>query len=96
MWIQVSQKYNVPSDFLINFEYDKSIDDFLYKEVGYDNLNQISVNIFPSAYAVTSVREYWAKGFEELFIGDKARLKSLCPVLYSILTSLLSELKENT
>lgn len=92
----LSQKYDVPSDFLVNFEYDRDIDDFLYREVGYDNLNQICVNIFPSAYAVTSVREYWAKGFEELFIGDKSRLKSLCPVLYATLTSLLSELKENT
>ena len=92
----LSQKYNVPSDFIVNFEYDKNIDDFLYKEVGYDVLNQISVNIFPSAYAATSVREYWAKGFEELFIGDTSRLKALCPVLYATLTSLLSELKENT
>ena len=89
----LSQNYNVPSDFIVNFDYDKDIDDFLHKEVGYDNLNQICVNIFPSAYAATSVREYWAKGFEELFIGDKDRLKSLCPVLYNILTSLLRELK---
>ena len=91
----LSQRYEVPSDFLINFEYDRDIDEFLYKQVGYDNLNQICVNIFPSAYAATSVREYWAKGFEELFIGDKSKLKSLCPVLYSILTSLLNELRDN-
>ena len=92
----LSQKYDVPSDFIVNFDYDKDIDEFLYKKVGYDNLNQIVVNIFPSAYAATSVREYWAKGFEELFMGDKSKLKSLCPVLYSILTTLLNELKENT
>ena len=92
----LSQNYNVPSDFVVNFDYDKDIDNFLYKKVGYDNLNQICVNIFPSAYAATSVREYWAKGFEELFIGDKDKLKSLCPVLYSILTSLLKELKNST
>ena len=89
----LSQKFKVPSDFAINFEYDKDIDDFLYREVGYDNLNQICVNIFPSGYAATSVSEYWAKGFEELFIGEKDRLKSLCPVLYNKLTTLLRELK---
>jgi hypothetical protein len=92
----LSQKYDVPSDFNINFEYDRAIDEFLYRDVGYDALNQICVNIFPSAYACTSVSEYWAKGFEELFIGDKNNLKEMCPVLYKRLAFLLKELKENT
>ena len=88
----LSQKYDVPSDFNINFEYDRAIDDFLYRVVGYDILNQVCVGIFPSAYAATSVSEYWAKGFEELFIGDRDDLRSLCPVLYKILTTLIKEL----
>ncbi len=92
----LSQKYDIPSDFDINFEYDRAIDEFLYRDVGYDALNQICVNIFPSAYACTSVSEYWAKGFEEVFIGDKDNLKQLCPVLYKKLALLLKELKENT
>ena len=81
----LSQKFNVPKDFNTNFEYDKVIDNFLYKDVGYDALNQICVNIFPSAYAVTSLSEYWAKGFEELFIGDPAVLRDTCPVLFRTL-----------
>ena len=88
----LAQKFNVPKDFNTNFEYDKNIDDFLYKDVGYDNLNQISVNIFPSAYAVTSLSEYWAKGFEELFIGDPTKLRDVCPVLFRTLVTLLKEL----
>ena len=92
----LSQKYSVPSDFNINFEYDRSIDDFLFRDVGYDVLNQVCVNIFPSGYAATSVSEYWAKGFEELFIGDKGNLRNSCPVLYKKLALLLKELKENT
>lgn len=88
----LSQKFNVPSDFVLNFEYDKEIDNFLYRDVGYDVLNQVAVNIFPSAYATTSVSEYWARGFEELFIGDKDRLRALCPVLYKLITGLLKEL----
>lgn len=92
----LSQNYNVPSDFVVNFDYDKDIDNFLHKEVGYDNLNQICVNIFPSPYAATSVREYWAKGFEEMFIGDRDRLRTLCPVLYKITVSLIKELSDNT
>ena len=92
----LSQKFNVPKDFNTNFEYDKGIDNFLYREVGYDALNQICVNIFPSAYAVTSLSEYWAKGFEELFIGDPAVLRDTCPVLFRTLVTLLKDLEEET
>ena len=92
----LSQKYDVPSDFNINFEYDRAIDDFLYRVVGYDILNQMCVGIFSSAYAATSLSEYWAKGFEELFIGDRSDLKGLCPVLYKTLTTLVKELGEDT
>jgi len=92
----LSQKFNVPKDFNTNFEYDKVIDNFLYKDVGYDALNQICVNIFPSAYAVTSLSEYWAKGFEELFIGDPSVLRDTCPVLFRTLIILLKDLEEET
>ena len=92
----LSQKFKVPADFDIDVEYDRSIDDFLFRDVGYDALNQICVGIFPSAYACTSVSEYWAKGFEEVFLGDKDSFKQQCPVLYKKLALLLKELKENT
>ena len=67
---------------------------FLYQTVGYDVLNQISANIFPSAYAATSISEYWAKGFEEMFIGDRSALKQLCPILYNKLINVIEEMKE--
>ena len=92
----LKQKFDVPSDFNINFEYDRAIDDFLYRDVGYDVLNQISVNIFPSGYAATSISEYWAKGFEEFFLGDPSKLQTMCPVLSNRLRVLIKELKENT
>ena len=92
----LSQRYDVPNDFNVNFHYDRAIDEFLYRDVGYDALNQICVGIFSSAYAATSLSEYWAKGFEELFIGDRSKLNDLCPVLYKKLIYLMKELKENT
>ena len=92
----LSQKYKVPADFDIDVEYDRSIDDFLFRDVGYDALNQICVGIFPSAYACTSISEYWAKGFEELFIGETNDLKQMCPVLYRTLALLIKELKDET
>lgn len=90
----LSQKYNVPAHFDIEFEYDRTIDDFLFRDVGYDALNQICVGIFPSAYAATSVSEYWAKGFEELFIGDRDTLKQMCPILFKTLALILKELED--
>jgi len=92
----LSQKYSVPSDFNLNFEYDRAIDKFLYQDVGYGALNQFCANIFTSGYAATSISEYWAQGFEELFIGDRDRLRKICPVLYKTLITLLKELEEDT
>jgi hypothetical protein len=92
----LSQKFNVPSDFNFNIDYDKSIDDFLFRDVGYDVLNQVCPNIFLSGYAATSISEYWAIGFEEMFLGDREKIKSMCPVLWNRLASCIKELKENT
>ena len=90
----LSQKYDVPDTFNHDFEYDQAIDDFLYRTVGYDALNQICVNIFPSGYAATSISEYWAKGFEELFIGDRDSLRQICPALFRTLVMLIKEIEE--
>jgi hypothetical protein len=92
----LSQKYSVPADFDVNFDYDRDIDEFLFRDVGYDALNQICVGIFPTAYAATSVSEYWAKGFEELFIGDRDALKQMCPILFKTLALMLKELEDET
>ena len=91
---RLRQNYDVPADFLITLDYDKNIDTFLYKTVGYKALNQICVNIFPSAYAATSISEYWAKGFEEIFIGDSDSLQQMCPILYNKLINVIEEMKE--
>jgi len=92
----LSQKYEVPSHFDVHFDFDQSIDDFLFRDVGYGAVNQICVNIFPSGYAATSISEYWAKGFEELFIGDRDTLKQMCPILFNTLALMLKEFENET
>ncbi len=87
--VLLEDMYEIPKDFMVNIEYDREIDNFLFKTVGYDILNQIVVNIFISGYAATSVSEYFARGFEEYFIGDKDKLKSLSPVLYKKIDELV-------
>jgi hypothetical protein len=84
---------NPPPQFLVNVSYDKTVDDYLYKEVGYTALWSYVIGIFPSPYAATSLREYFARGFEEYFIGDKKSLTKSNNVLYSKIQDLV-ELEE--
>ena len=77
-----------PTQFSVSLGYDKQIDDYLYKGVGYTALWNYVVGIFPSPYAATSVREYFARGFEEYFIGDRKSLTKNNIVLYSKLEQL--------
>jgi hypothetical protein len=78
------------SDFL-NIQYNVVFDNFLYKEVGYSTLSVISSNIFYSPYAATSLREYYANGFESFYMReDIPRLKKISPQLYKKLLDLLN------
>ena len=89
LYTLIQDMYDIPDGFLTDIEYNKEIDNFLYKTIGYDILNQMVANIFVSGYAATSVSEYFARGFEEYFIGDKKSLKSMSPVLYRIIDELV-------
>ena len=66
----------------LNTEYSKDFDDYLYKEIGYPKLEQISMNLFISPYSITSLREYFAIGLEAFFLNNKKELKNICPQLY--------------
>ena len=72
-----------PKALLHDVSFNQEVDDFLYKEVGYTNLNSYAGGLFISPYACTSLREYFARGFEQYYLGEKNILKDLCPVLYS-------------
>jgi len=65
--------------------YTLEMDSYLYDEVGYDRLNFIaaSYSLFTSAYCATSLREYFANGFEYYFLENKKYLKEICPILHS-------------
>ncbi len=71
-------------------EYSKKLDMYLYEDVGYDRLNFIcsSYGLFTSAYCATSLREYFANGFEYYFLDDRQYLAKICPQLYKKLEEL--------
>ena len=75
--------YETPPQYFLDVEYDEDFDMFLYTVVGYPTLITQTYLIFNSPYAITSLREYFAKGFEEYYLGDKKRLKEISPILYN-------------
>ena len=78
---------------LVEPSYNQEIDDYLYEEVGYDVLNDIVNGLFVSAYAATSINEYYARGFEEWVFGHRNEIKKLSPALYRIFDDLFEEAK---
>jgi len=76
--------FKAPKSVFLDAEYDQEFDDFLFKDVGYAKLSNIVGGMFISAYAPTSLREYFATGFAEFYLhpNDHTNLKHLGPVLY--------------
>ena len=70
------------------YHYDKEIDMYFYKEVGYDTMWTIVSGLFPTPYSATSLREYFAIGFEEFYMGAQTDLRKICPILFSKLSEL--------
>ena len=83
-----SHDYNPPVERQYKTEFMQEIDDYLYKEVTYDAMWHFVGGLFPSPYAATSLREYFARGFEEYVMGHKHELAQLCPVLFRKLNQL--------
>jgi len=80
--------YNPPEEMQYETDYIQKIDDYLYKDVTYDAMWHFVGGLFPSPYAATSLREYFARGFEEYVMGNKHELAQLCPVLFKKLNQL--------
>lgn len=75
--------YNVDIVQFLDTEYSRELDYFLYKGVGYDKLSLLTLEVFPTPYSITSLREYFAVGFEEYLYGDRNNLRVISPVLFS-------------
>ena len=74
----------------MNVEHSDSMDNFLYRELGYPTLTSYAIEfIFVSPYAVTNLGEYYARGFEEYVYGEKEYLKKVSPSLYNKIEKLL-------
>ena len=72
-----------PQEVQTEIDFNSDLDNFFYKQVGYGTLSSLTNGLFSGPYSITSIREYFATGFEEYFQGYKKRLKTISPVLYS-------------
>jgi len=87
-------KPTVSMGYYLSPEYNKTFDEHLYNDLGYDYLRNVSSGLFYSPYSITSLKEYWAKGFESYLLGDPYRLRDLSPVLFKKVHKILNIDKE--
>ena len=86
--------FKAPLNFFMNSEYDEEFDMFLYKTVGYEKLCSMVEGVFITAYAPTSLKEYFATGFLEFYLDSNHNfLKKVSPQLYKKLVILQNEKK---
>jgi hypothetical protein len=70
-------------------DYSKNFDAYLYKVVGYPVLTSLTMGLFLSPYAATSLREYFANAFESFFLNGEANyVKQISPAVYNKLIEL--------
>jgi hypothetical protein len=78
-----------PRDFFLSPDYSKEFDEYLYKTVGYPLLTSLTTNMFVSPYGATSLREYFANGFEEYFTGNINYVRDISPAIYKKIVNLI-------
>ena len=79
-----------------NLGYNKEFDNFLLNVVGYERFDKLTnYGLFINPYAATSLKEYFATGFEEYILGDNRELQSISPKLYTKIKILLAKTKQN-
>ena len=85
-----SYDYNVKESEFLKVDFSEDFDDLLYKDIGYDKLEHFTMGLFPSNYSATSLREYFAVGFERYFLNNRKELSKVSPELFTTVERLVS------
>tara|TARA_B100000029_G_C17123922_1_gene796242 strand:- start:17 stop:637 length:621 start_codon:yes stop_codon:yes gene_type:complete len=72
-------------------EYNKKFDDFLANKVGYPTLLALTMGLFISPYGATSIREYFANGFEKYFLDNPRAVRDVSPILYKKIEEIIND-----
>ncbi len=87
--------YEVSKYNFLQTKYEIKFDNFLYKGVGYEKLGILTSEFLYSPYAATSLREYFANGFEAFYMKEEvSRLKRISPELFRKIIILNNNPKE--
>tara|TARA_R110000765_G_scaffold243987_1_gene346332 strand:+ start:108 stop:773 length:666 start_codon:yes stop_codon:yes gene_type:complete len=69
-------------------EYNMKFDFFLHQEIGYSIIEPITAGTFVTSYAATSLREYFATGFEDYYLNSGRDIKAISPSVYAAIDKL--------
>jgi len=83
--------YDLNKKAFIDINYNQEFDDFAYKTVGYENLGIMTSGLFISPYGCTSLREYFANGFEHYFLKQTDELREKSPYLFKKIKHLINK-----
>ncbi len=87
--ILTAEGYDREEKFFKNTDYSKEFDEFLYIEVGYPALLGLTKGLFVSPYGATSLREYFANSFEEIYAKKNAQhVKKVSPSVYKTILNM--------
>lgn len=87
-----AEGYDVNIIDFLNPDFSREFDELLSQKVGYLKLRGLTQGLFYSPYGATSLREYFANGFENFHIKkDYNYLQIMSPVLYNKIENLLDK-----
>lgn len=84
-----SYGHRVPNRVRVGSEYSRELDDFLFYNIGYENLVGLTTGLFLDPYASVSLSEYFAVSFETYYMSeDVGYLRSISPIMYNKIESI--------
>ena len=81
--------YNVSPEDFMQTEYSFKFDQYLFRDIGYPLLTQLTMGLFLSPYGVTSLPEYFAESFEYYFMREKEYVRKISPMCYEKIVDLI-------
>lgn len=82
LYYMLKDDYKISKKQFSFVDYDPNFDSFLNDEIGYENLGLITNGLFISPYGCTSLREYFANGFEHYYVENPKIVKEISPSVY--------------
>jgi len=83
-----AEGYEIPEKYYLEPDYNESFDRFLSEVVGYPILLNLTMGLFVSPYGATSLREYFANGFENYYLENPEDVRKISPVVYNKIMSI--------